>query len=67
VALDHETSIEMAVLRGETKEVERLADRIIAERGVRRGQVVVFPASIASERHSHGERRPRKHEHIKVC
>jgi CopG family nickel-responsive transcriptional regulator len=66
VALDHDTCMEVAVLKGVTAEVERLADRIIAERGVRHGRVVIIPAEIESERHAHGERRAHAHEHIKV-
>jgi CopG family transcriptional regulator, nickel-responsive regulator len=66
VPLDHETSLEVAVLKGETTEVVRFAEGIVAERGVRHGRVVVIPAQIESESHSHGERRPHVHQHIKV-
>jgi CopG family nickel-responsive transcriptional regulator len=66
VALDHETCLEVAVLKGRTTEVERFAERIVAERGVRHGRVVVIPAQIESESHAHGERRPHVHQHIKV-
>ncbi len=66
VALDHETCLEVAVLKGRTAEVERFADEIVAERGVRHGRVVIIPAKIESARHAHGERRPHTHQHIKV-
>jgi CopG family nickel-responsive transcriptional regulator len=66
VALDHDSCLEVAVLKGKTVEVERLAEQIIAERGVRHGRVVLIPAEIESERHAHGERRPHSHQHIKV-
>jgi len=66
VALDHESCLEVAVLKGRTTEVETLAERIVAERGVRHGRVVVIPAEIEHERHAHGERRPHVHQHIKV-
>jgi CopG family transcriptional regulator, nickel-responsive regulator len=66
VALDHETCLEVAVLKGKTAEVERFAKRIVAERGVRHGHVVVIPAQIESESHAHGERRAHVHQHIKV-
>ncbi|HWE16336.1 MAG TPA: hypothetical protein VG758_04035 [Hyphomicrobiaceae bacterium] len=56
----------MAVLKGKTAEVERFADEIVAERGVRHGRVVIIPADIESERHAHGERRLHIHQHIKV-
>ena len=66
VALDHESCMEVAVLKGRTTEVETLAERIVAERGVRHGRVVVIPAEIEHERHAHGEWRPHVHQHIKV-
>jgi CopG family nickel-responsive transcriptional regulator len=66
VALDHDSCMEVAVLKGRTTEVETLAERIVAERGVRHGRIVVIPAEIEHERHAHGERRPHVHPHIKV-
>jgi CopG family nickel-responsive transcriptional regulator len=66
VALDHETCMEVAVLKGATKEVEHLAQHIVAERGVLHGRVVLIPAEIESEHHAHGHRRARTHQHIKV-
>jgi CopG family transcriptional regulator, nickel-responsive regulator len=66
VALDHDSCMEVAVLKGKTAEVERFAGEIMAERGVRHGRVVLIPAEIESERHSHGERRAHAHQHIKV-
>jgi CopG family nickel-responsive transcriptional regulator len=66
VALDHDSCMEIAVLKGRTTEVETLAERIVAERGVRHGRTVIIPAEIEHERHAHGERRPHVHQHIKV-
>jgi CopG family nickel-responsive transcriptional regulator len=66
VTLDHDSCMEVAVLRGKTAEVERFAEQVIAERGVRHGRVVMIPAEIESERHAHGERRPHVHQHIRV-
>ncbi len=66
VTLDHESCMEVAVLKGRTIEVEALAERIVAERGVRHGRVVVIPAEIEHERHAHGERGAHVHQHIKV-
>jgi CopG family nickel-responsive transcriptional regulator len=66
VALDHDTCLEVAVLKGKTSEVERFAEQIVAERGVRHGRVVIIPAEIEGERHAHGDRRPHLHQHIKV-
>jgi hypothetical protein len=33
---------------------------------VRHGRLMVIPAEIQHERHSHGERQPHVHQHIKV-
>ena len=54
------------MLKGNTAEVERFAERIIAERGVRHGRLVTIPAEIESERHGHGQRQPQAHQHIRV-
>jgi len=66
VALDHDTCMEVAVLKGKTVEVERFAERIIAERGVRHGRLVTIPADIETARHSHGQRQSHAHQHIRV-
>jgi CopG family nickel-responsive transcriptional regulator len=66
VGLDHDTCLELAVLKGKTAEVERFAERIVAERGVRHGRVIVIPAEIESARHGHGQRQPHAHQHIRV-
>ena len=66
IALDHDTAMEVAVLKGKTAEVERLAQRIIAERGVRHGRLIIIPAEIESARHGHGQRQPQPHQHIRV-
>ena len=66
ISLDHDSCMEVAVLKGSTAEVERLAENIIAERGVRHGRIMVIPAEIEHERHAHGERRAHVHQHIKV-
>jgi CopG family transcriptional regulator, nickel-responsive regulator len=44
VHLDHESCIEVTVLKGRWADVQELADHVIAERGVRHGQVVYLPA-----------------------
>jgi CopG family nickel-responsive transcriptional regulator len=61
--LDHDRCMEVAVLKGNSQEVKRLAENIIAERGVRHGRVVVIPAEIANEEHDHGGPEAR-HSHI---
>lgn len=43
VHLDHDHCLEAVVLRGATEEVRRFADRLMAERGVRHGQLNLIP------------------------
>jgi len=67
VALDHESCMEVSVLKGKTAEVESFAGHVIAERGVRHGQVAIIPAEIENERHAHVHGRTRtSHEHVRV-
>lgn len=58
--------MEVAVLKGRTGDVERLGERVIAERGVRHGRLMVIPAEIEHEQHSHGAGRSHVHQHIRV-
>ena len=44
VHLDHENCMEVTVLRGRLSEVRHFAEHVIAERGVRYGQLFVLPA-----------------------
>ena len=50
--LDHDSCMEVTVLKGRGSDVQEFADHIIAERGVRHGHVVYLPADAA---HSHGQ------------
>lgn len=63
VHLDHDSCLEVAVLRGPAKAVRALADDTVSQRGVRHGQLHLVPAERAAGRHSHG-RGPHAHEHI---
>jgi CopG family nickel-responsive transcriptional regulator len=62
VHLDHERCMEVTVLKGRGSDVQELADHVIAERGVRHGQVVYLPgaphvhSSAAHDGHAHGRR-----------
>lgn len=66
VALDHESCMEVSVLKGPTDQVEGFAESIMVERGVRHGRLAVIPAEIETDRHSHGDGRPHAHQHIRV-
>lgn len=60
--LDHENCLESIILRGHLDEVQTFADRLIAERGVRHGQLNVVTADLGHRHvHSHGE----PHLHLK--
>ncbi len=54
VHLDHEHCLEVAVLRGDGGAIRSFAQGVIAERGVRHGQVTFIPIEIAEEGHHHG-------------
>ena len=64
VHLDHDSCLEVNVLRGKSREVQHLADHVIAERGIHHGRVVMFPAEM-TEPHSHA-RGGKKHAHLHV-
>jgi CopG family transcriptional regulator, nickel-responsive regulator len=51
VHLDQESCMEVTVLRGSGSDVQRFADHVITERGVRHGHVVYLPLQ---ETHTHG-------------
>jgi CopG family nickel-responsive transcriptional regulator len=59
--LDHQHCMEVTFLRGRTEAVRKLADSILAERGVRFGHVNLVPVRSAPDRHSHGD--GQSHEH----
>jgi CopG family nickel-responsive transcriptional regulator len=65
VHLDHDSCMEVTVLKGCGSDVQEFADHIIAERGVRHGHVVYLPAEDAhhhgrGETHHHGHRPTRR-------
>jgi CopG family nickel-responsive transcriptional regulator len=63
VHLDHETCLEVSVLRGATREIRAVADETMSQRGVRHGQLHLIPAERRKRRHTHGGG-PQDHEHI---
>ena len=56
VHLDHETCLEVSVLRGSASAVRGLADSLTAQRGVRHANLHVVPAEVSDSQHGHGER-----------
>jgi len=65
IHLDHDSCMEVAILRGEGHAVQHLADHVIAERGVRHGRLVKIPVEARDETHRHGETR-HSHLHLHV-
>jgi CopG family transcriptional regulator, nickel-responsive regulator len=53
VHLDHESCLEVSVLRGPAKAVQALADDTISQRGVRHGKLHIVPAKRVVGRHNH--------------
>jgi len=66
VHLDHDSCMEVAVLKGQAGAVRRFSEQVIAERGVKHGRLVMVPVQINSERHAHGNQASRPHEHAHV-
>ena len=65
IPLDHHNRMEVNILCGETGEVRKLGERMIAERGVRHGRLVMLPAELKTETHTHGRKHSHRHVHVK--
>src|SRR6516165_12005023 len=53
VHLDHDSCLEVTVLKGKSDEVKAFADHVIAERGVRHGHIAYMPADVGGHPHEH--------------
>jgi CopG family nickel-responsive transcriptional regulator len=66
VHLDHDSCLEVAVLRGATRELRDFAQHVVAERGVRHGRLVTVPVEFQNQSHAHGAgTSPHLHMHVK--
>jgi CopG family nickel-responsive transcriptional regulator len=63
VHLDHDTCLEVSVLRGATGTVTSFADTLATQRGVRHAQLHLVPVQISNDRHKHGGETS-KHLHL---
>jgi CopG family nickel-responsive transcriptional regulator len=54
VHLDHENCLEIAVLRGDAPAVREFSKALMAERGVKHGNVSLIPVLIQTSKHAHG-------------
>jgi CopG family transcriptional regulator, nickel-responsive regulator len=64
VHLDHDSCLEVTVLKGRSAEVKAFADHVIAERGVRHGHIAYMPADVSAHGHDHGHDGERDHGHV---
>lgn len=53
IHLDHDSCLEVTVLKGRSAEVKAFADHVIAERGVCHGHVAYMPAEVSAHRCDH--------------
>ena len=61
--LDHDSCMEVTILRGATEKVRKFADHVIAERGVRHGRVVVVPTDMLANPPAASAPGPHVHPH----
>jgi len=65
VHLDHDTCLEVSVLRGLAGDVRGLADSLTSQRGVRHANLHIVPATVTQDLHEHGGRGT-SHPHIRA-
>jgi CopG family transcriptional regulator, nickel-responsive regulator len=66
VHLDHDSCLEVAVLKGPAAAVREFSDAVIAERGVKHGQISFIPVTIDRRAHVHvGAPRRQAHTHMR--
>lgn len=65
VHLNHESCLEVSVLKGAAASVHDLADALTAQRGVRHANLHLLPAQISTARHDHGAGSV-AHQHIRA-
>ena len=63
VHLDHDSCMEVTILRGKADKVQHFGEHVIAERGVRHGQVVLVPTDALAKPAAHGEAAHHHHPH----
>jgi CopG family transcriptional regulator, nickel-responsive regulator len=63
VHLDHDTCLEVTVLKGKTDDVQQFGEHVIAERGVRHGKIVRMPVDQPARAHKASHSHPGHHHH----
>jgi CopG family nickel-responsive transcriptional regulator len=62
VHVDHDSCLEVTILRGRADAIQKLADGLTAQRGVRHANLHMIPTRVAGHRHSHEPGGP-AHDH----
>ena len=63
--LDHDHCLETVVLKGPTRAVQDCAERMVAMRGVRHGQIHLVPLASTAQEHRHAHDAGTPHRHLK--
>ena len=63
--MDHNNCLEVAFLRGPSREVRRLAERVMSQRGVRHGSVSFVPVTVQEDIEGHDHAHGMPHMHLK--
>ncbi len=62
VHLSHDLCLEVVVMRGQSDQLQSIADRILAMRGVKQGGIEII-AGLAPAKHEHAHEHDHPHEH----
>jgi len=54
VHFDHDSCLEVAILRGSSGEIQKMADNLTAQRGVRHANLNIIPLKSPGKPHRHG-------------
>lgn len=66
VPVNHQETIDIAVVRGPVGRVGQYARALFLERGVRHGALALIPVVEETQHHAHGDEPARPHSHVKV-
>ncbi|WP_273691315.1 nickel-responsive transcriptional regulator NikR [Ketogulonicigenium vulgare] len=66
VPLDHDSAVEIAVMRGRVAQVSAYAEGLFLERGIRHGKLSLIPVQHDVETHTHEGGEPHEHSHLRV-
>lgn len=70
VPVDHDSALDVSVMRGRVGDVDRYANALFLERGVRHGTVTLIPVQTEIETHDHGDATvggtAHRHAHLRV-